>query len=95
MMLSESSETEIQETSHLFLSFCTFTSLTQGKKLNTANVFLLILKNKNLRNIFKRRMEIDNDFEAVSMFLKFDPALYKSKYIMKYLNKAGENKIKS
>lgn len=93
-MMSENSETEIEETSHLFLSFCTFTSLTQGKKLNTANVFLLILKNKNLRNIFKRRMEIDSDYEAVSMFLRFDPSLYKSKYIMKYLNKAGENKIK-
>ena len=75
-------ETEILETSHLFLSFCTFASLTQGKKLNTANVF------------FKRRMEIDSDYEAVSMFLHFDPSLYKSKYIMKYLNKAGENKIK-
>ena len=87
-------ETEILETSHLFLSFCTFASLTQGKKLNTANVFLLLLRNKNLRNIFKRRMEIDSDYEAVSMFLRFDPSLYKSKYIMKYLNKAGENKIK-
>jgi hypothetical protein len=94
MIINESSETEIQEISHLFLSFCTFTSLTQGKKLNTANVFLLLLKNKHLRSIFKRRMEIDNDYEAVSLFLRFDPSLYKSKYIMKYLNKAGENKIK-
>ena len=87
-------EAEIQETSHQFLSFCTFTSLTQGKKLNTANVFLLLLKNKHLRNLFKHRMEIDSDFEAVSIFLKFDPSLYKSKYIMKYLNKAGADKIK-
>jgi len=87
-------ETEVLETSYLFLSFCTFASLSQGKKLNTANVFLLLLRNKNLRNIFKRRMEIDSDYEAVSLFLKFDSSLYKSKYIMKYLNKAGDKKIK-
>jgi len=94
-MLSDSYiESEILETSHLFLSFCTYVSLTQGKKLNTANVFLLILRNRNLRNIFKYRMELDSDYDAVSMFLKFDPSLHKSKYIMKYLNKAGSNKIK-
>lgn len=92
--MEEYVDNEAIETSHLFLSFCTFASLTQGKKLNTANVFLLLLKNKNLRSLFKRRMDIDSDYEAVSMFLKFDPSLYKSKYIMKYLNKAGAEKIK-
>ena len=88
-------DTENQEMSETFLAFCTFVSLTSGKKTNLANIFLKLLQNKHLRNIFKKQLEIETDFEAVSIFLQFDPSLHKSKYIKKYLNKAGLTKIKS
>ena len=87
-------ETENQEIFEAFLAFCTFVSLTSGKKTNIANIFLKVLQNKHLRSIFKKQMEIETDFEAVSLFLQFDSSLHKSKYIKKYLNKAGQNKIK-
>jgi hypothetical protein len=88
-------DTENQEMSEAFLAFCTFVSLTSGKKTNIANIFLKILQNKHLRNIFKRQLDLDTDYEAVVIFLQFDPSLHKSKYIKKYLNKAGLSKIKS
>jgi hypothetical protein len=88
-------DTENQELSDAFLAFCTFVSLTSGKKTNLANIFLRLLQNKHLRCIFKKQMEIDSDYDVVSIFLQFDPSLHKSKYIKKYLNKAGPNKIKN
>jgi len=56
------------------------------KKLNLANVFITLLKNKEFRDIFKIYCDLKNDFSAIKFFLQFDSSLYKSKYIMKFLN---------
>jgi len=77
------------EAEHLFLSFCSFVTLLHTKKMNLANVFLILLQNKALRELFKIYCDVETDFATVQMFLKFDPSLYKSKYIMKYLNSKG------
>jgi len=74
------------EQEHLFLAFCSFVTLTHAKKLNLANVFLLVLQNKSLRDLFKVYCDVNNDFAVVQTFLSFDPSLHKSKYVMKYLN---------
>ena len=39
------------EQTHLFLSFCSLVTLTNSKKLNLANVFILLLKNKDLSSL--------------------------------------------
>jgi hypothetical protein len=82
----------IYEQEHLFLAFCSFVTLSNSKKMNLANVFLLVLQNKDLRELFKRYCDINSDFGAVQAFLSFDQSLYKSKYVMKYLNSV-KNKI--
>ena len=84
---------EDREMMYVFSCFCTYVTLIEGKKLNTANVFLKFLKSRHLRFIFKRKFSIDSDYDAVKLFLKFDPSIYKSKYIMKYLNSACKNSI--
>lgn len=81
------------ETLCLFSCFCTYVTLINGKKLNTANVFLKFLKSKHLRKIFKKKFSVESDFEAIQLFLKFDPSIHKSKYIMKYLNSTCKTKI--
>ena len=80
------------ELNHLFLSFCSLVTLINTKKLNTANIFLLLLQDYELRSFFKDYCDIPSDFAAVQTFLKFDPNLYKSKYVMKFLNNS-KNKI--
>lgn len=86
-MSSKYSNTLLEyELTHLFLSFCSFISLINTKKLNLANVFLLLLQNKQLRTLFKTYCDIPSDYAVVQTFLKFDPSLYKSKYVMKFLN---------
>jgi len=92
-MQSKSSNTLMEyELNHLFLSFCSFTTLTHTKKLNLANIFLLLLQNKEMRMFFKTYCDIPSDYAVVQVFLKYDPSLYKSKYIMKFLNNT-KNKI--
>ena len=86
-------EVEDEELNCLFAKFCTFVTLINGKKLNTANVFLHFLKSKQLRKIFKRLFDVETDFESIQLFLKFDPSIHKSKYIMKYLNSTCSDKI--
>jgi hypothetical protein len=74
------------EQDHLFLAFCSFVTLIHAKKLNLANVFLMVLQNKALRDLFKLYCDANSDFAVVQAFLSFDPSLHKSKYVMKYLN---------
>lgn len=69
------------------LCFCSFLTIINGKKLNLPNIFLLLLKNKNYREMLKAMLEIDSDFQLFKLFVEYDPTLYKSKYISKYLNK--------
>ena len=76
---------------HKFLSLCSLVSICENRKLNLANVFLLVLKEERYRDIFKEGLLIDNNFELVKSFLQHDPYLYKSKYITKYLKKNSIN----
>lgn len=70
----------------LFLCFCSLICILNNKKLNLANIFLLILKDESVLKLYKQICEIDTDFEAMKCFLEHDSALHKSKYIKKYLN---------
>ena len=75
-----------QEFKTLFLCFCSLICILHNKKLNLANIFLLILKDEKILSLYKEICEFDTDFEAMKCFLEHDSALHKSKYIKKYLN---------
>jgi len=84
---------QLKETTHIFMGLCSFVSIINNKKINLPNIFILILKNKKLRDFYKLLLDIETDFELVKMFLYFEPSLYKSKYIMKYINSKRKNLI--
>jgi hypothetical protein len=77
---------EKRETEHNFLCFCSLLCILHGKKLNLPNIFLLVLKNIKYKQILKTLVSIDTDFELFKLFIEYDPALSKSKYISKFLN---------
>ena len=81
------------ETEHLLLCFCTYCTLLKGKKLSLQNVFVLVLKEYRLRNMLKELLSVDNSFELVKIFLRFEPSIAQSKYITKYLNANKDIKI--
>jgi transcription elongation factor GreA-like protein len=70
-----------------FYSFCTFVSLMHDKKMNFATIFLKILENKALRDIFVSIIDEENDFNAIKKYVITEPSITKSKYVTKFLNK--------
>jgi len=76
-----------KETEYYFLCFCSLMCILAEKKLNLPNVFICFLKHKNYRILFKQMLNLDSDQECIRIFIAFDPNLYKSKYITKFLNK--------
>jgi hypothetical protein len=81
------------ESDHLLLCFCSFVCILHNKKLNLPNIFLLLLENKNYRNLFQYMTGIDNDYDMFARFIEYDPTLSKSKYISKYLNRCAPSQV--
>jgi hypothetical protein len=78
---------QTEEFEKAFYSFCTFVSLVHDKKMNFATVFLKILEDKALRDIFISIIEEENDFTAIRKYIQTEPSVTKSKYVTKFLNK--------
>ena len=78
---------QVDEYERSFYSFCTFVALLHDKKMNFATVFLKILENKALRDIFISIIEEENEFTAIKKYIKTEPSVTKSKYVTKFLNK--------
>jgi hypothetical protein len=69
-----------------FLTFCSLMCIVHNKKLNLANIFLLLLKHKRILALYMSMCEFDSRYGAMESFLQYDSTLHKSKYIKKYLN---------
>lgn len=78
-----------KEYMHHFLSFCSLSCMVKNKKLNLANIFLLMLQDDTMLSIFKETCEIDNNYEALKKFLEYDASLHKSKYIKNFLEETN------
>ena len=87
------SEKENREKEHIFNSFCSFISILNNKKMNYASILLMYIQYSKIRDFFKMINNVDNDMDAVRIFLDNDPTLYKSKYVMKFLNNKKNKKI--
>ena len=85
-------EIDKKETEHLFKSLCSLLCILFNKKLNLANILIIYLQDTTVRNLFKSSLSLTTDFETIKVFLDFDPCLYKSKYIMKFLNNKANKK---
>lgn len=79
------SKVDMKEQEIYFRRFCAFMCVLHNKKLNLANIFLLLLKNEDIRTLFKSMCDFDNDYDCLKYFLQRDPTLYKSKYIKNYI----------
>lgn len=67
------------------IKFCSFCSIIHNKKLNSIAVFSLIVKNKTFKKVFMRMVHIDNDREALLLFLRYNPNLCRSKVVKEIL----------
>lgn len=81
-----SSDIEYREHKNNFLKFCTLLCIIHNKKLNLASIFLLILQEKPIKELYMSMCDFDSEMEALKSFFEYDSTLHKSKYIKKYLN---------
>jgi hypothetical protein len=92
MSFDPSAEIIEDESSHLFLCYCSFVNNIKGKKLSIQNVFVETLKDEKLKNIVKMILSLDNDQELVRMFLDFDPSIAKSKSVSQFIKEDNKKK---
>ena len=76
-----------QDLEHAFYSFCSLVCMLKNKKMNIASVFIEILENEGLQKVFMEICDHQTKYDAVRAFLTIEPALQKSKYIKRYINK--------
>jgi len=74
-----------KEYQHYFLSFCTLVCHLGNKKMNLPNIFITLIKNRELREVFKQLISVDSNYDLFKRFLETDPTLYKSKYIKNFI----------
>lgn len=74
-----------EEVESEIIKFSSFCSILHNKKLNSVGVFTLIVKNKIYKRIFMKMVQIDNEREAILLFLKFNPNLCRSKVVREVL----------
>jgi hypothetical protein len=67
------------------IKFCSFCSIIHNKKLNSVAIFTLIVQNRIYKKIFMRMVHIDNEREALLVFLKFNANLCRSKVVREVL----------
>ena len=73
------------EFEHIFLSFCSYICIIHNKKMNLANIFILLMKEPEFLESYMTLTEIDTKYEALYSFLHYDTSLHKSKYIKNFL----------
>lgn len=86
--LSQTDPVEVayeNEYTHLFLSFCSYVCIIKNKKLNLPNIFLFMLREPELREIFKMLCDVETDYDVLKCFLDHEPTLHRSKYIRNFL----------
>lgn len=82
------------ESSHLFLCYCSFVNNLKGKKLSIQNIFVATLQEEKLKNILKMILTLETDQELVRVFLDFDSSIAKSKYVSKWVRTVNSQKKK-
>ncbi len=84
--MSPIAKIEDEEFRTLFIKFCSLINIISNRKINLANIFLLLLKEKKILELYMAVCEFDHEFEGLKYFLEYDSSIHKSKYVKKYLN---------
>jgi hypothetical protein len=77
-LMDEEIETEL-------IKFSSFCSIIHNKKLNSVTIFSLIVKNKIYKKIYMRMIQVDNEKEAILLFLRYNSNLCRSKVVREVL----------
>tara|TARA_R110000744_G_scaffold10369_4_gene32336 strand:+ start:42275 stop:42589 length:315 start_codon:yes stop_codon:yes gene_type:complete len=88
-MINQSAQQNIvnNEDEDVIHKYCTFIYLLHGRKLKSSNVFLTLLSDKKLKDLFKLLIGVDTDFDACKIFASFEPSIDRSKFVSSFVNR--------
>lgn len=75
--LDPSHDLEELEFNDITLKFGSFLSMTENKCLNHISTIAIIIKNKEMQQIYLQLLGTDNLYECIQMFIQNTPNLYK------------------
>jgi hypothetical protein len=75
--LDPSHNLEELEFNDITLKFGSFLSMTENKCLNHISTIAIIIKNKEMQQIYLQLLGTDNLYECIQMFIQNTPNLYK------------------
>lgn len=75
--LDPSHDLEELEFNDITLKFGSFLSMTENKCLNHISTIAIIIKNKEMQQIYLQLLGTDNLYDCIQMFIQNTPNLYK------------------
>lgn len=85
-------ELESKEYHDMILTFCTYVCIIRNKKMNYPSIFVSVIEDKTLLDLYIEFCGFDDSRDAIMEFMKFDESIVKSKFIKKVIN-GGSRKI--
>lgn len=83
-------EIECDEYHELVLNFCTFLCILKNKKMNFPSIFVEILKDEGICELYVDFCGFSSKRDAIREFMKIDDSIVRSKFLKKYINKINE-----
>lgn len=79
-------ELELSEYNELVIKFCVLVCLIKNKKMNYPSIFVTIISDDDLMDLYVEFCGFSSKREAVLQFLRFDESIIKSKFLKKVIN---------
>ena len=75
------------EYNNIILKYLSLFYLMSNKKTNISSIFVSTISNPEYFKLYKLMVQIEDDHEAIRLFMMYDPSVCKSKYLKKVINK--------
>lgn len=77
---------ENDEFYELMLNFCTYVCMIKNKKMNFPSIFVEIIKNPDMVDLYCKFCGFSDQREALKAFMEVDDSIIRSKFLKKYIN---------
>ena len=75
-----------EEYHDMVLNFCTYVCILKNKKMNFPSIFVEILKDRDIYEVYLDFCGFDDEREGMREFMKIDDSIVRSKFLKKYIN---------
>jgi hypothetical protein len=83
-------ELESNEYNELVIKFCSLVCILKNKKMNYPSIFVTIISDNDLMQLYVDYCGFTCERDAVLQFLNFDESIIKSKFLKKVINRNGK-----